>query len=32
VIHWGETAPNHQPTLFVYSGKATCFFPGDSGI
>jgi len=32
VIHWGETAPNGQPTLFVYSGKETCFFPGDSGI
>lgn len=32
VIHWGESAPNGQPTLFVYSGKETCFFPGDSGI
>ena len=32
VIHWGETAPGGQPTLFVYSGKETCFFPGDSGI
>ena len=32
IIHWGQTAPNGQPTLFVYSGKETCFFPGDSGI
>jgi hypothetical protein len=32
IIHWGETAPGGQPTLFVYSGKETCFFPGDSGI
>ena len=32
VIHWGETAPGGQPTLFVYSGTETCFFPGDSGI
>ena len=31
IIHWGETAPGGQPTLFVYSGKETCFFPGDSG-
>jgi len=32
VIHWGRRAPNGQPTLFIYSGKETCFFPGDSGI
>ena len=32
IIHWGETAPSGEPTLFVYSGKETCFFPGDSGI
>jgi hypothetical protein len=32
IIHWGRTAPNRQPTLFIYSGKETCFFPGDSGI
>jgi hypothetical protein len=32
IIHWDETAPSGQPTLFVYSGKETCFFPGDSGI
>jgi hypothetical protein len=32
IIHWGQTAPSGQPTLFVYSGKETCFFPGDSGI
>ena len=32
IIHWGRTAPNRQPTLFIYSGKETCFFPGDGGI
>lgn len=32
IIHWGETAPGGQPTLFVFGGKETCFFPGDSGI
>lgn len=28
IIHWGESAPGGEPTLFVYSGKETCFFPG----
>lgn len=32
VIHWGKSAPDGQPTLFIYSGKETCFFPGDGGI
>ena len=32
IIHWGESAPGGQPTLFVYAGKETCFFPGESGI
>ena len=32
VIHWGQHAPNGQPTLFVYDGRETCFFPGDGGI
>ena len=32
IIHWGLTAPDSQPTLFVYAGKETCFFPGDGGI
>ena len=32
IIHWGETAPMNQPTLFVYQGKETCFWPGESGI
>jgi hypothetical protein len=32
IIHWNERAPNGQPTLFLYSGKETCFFPGDGGI
>jgi len=32
IIHWGETAPDKQPTLFVYRGKETCFWPGESGI
>jgi hypothetical protein len=32
IIHWGVSAPGGQPTLFVYHGHETCFFPGDSGI
>lgn len=32
IIHWGESAPGGQPTLFVYSGQETCFFPGSGGI
>ena len=32
IIHWDQRAPNGQPTLFVYSGQETCFFPGDGGI
>ena len=32
VIHVGESAPGGQPTLFVYAGTETCFFPGDGGI
>lgn len=32
IIHWGKAAPGGQPTLFVYAGRETCFFPGDSGI
>lgn len=31
IIHWGESAPDGRPTLFVYAGKETCFFPGESG-
>jgi len=32
IIHWDQRAPSGQPTLFVYSGRETCFFPGDGGI
>jgi len=32
IIHWEERAPTRLPTLFIYNGKETCFFPGDSGI
>jgi len=32
VIHWHEHAPGGQPTLFIYQGHETCFFPGDGGI
>lgn len=32
VIHWDQHAPNGQPTLFVFDGKETCFFPGDGAI
>ena len=32
IIHWGETAPSKQPTLFVFDGKETCFWPGEGGL
>jgi hypothetical protein len=32
IIHWNERAPTGLPTLFIYNGKETCFFPGESGI
>lgn len=32
IIHWGVHAPNGQPTLFVFMGRETCFFPGRDGI
>ena len=32
IIHWGEHAPDGQPTLFLFNGQETCFFPGDGGI
>lgn len=32
VIHWGETAPDGQATLFVVSGREVCFWPPDGGI
>lgn len=31
IIHVDEHAPDNQPTLFIYSGKETCFFPGGAG-
>ena len=31
VIHWNEHAPDKQPTLFVWSGRETCFFPPEEG-
>lgn len=32
IIHLDKHAPDNQPTLFIYAGKETCFFPGGSGI
>lgn len=32
IVHWDQHAPSGKPTLFVYDGKETCFFPGESGI
>jgi hypothetical protein len=32
IIHWGVSAPGGQPTLFVYQGQETCFFPGEGGL
>ena len=40
IIHWGEHAPDNQPTLFALAhqigshqaGELTCFYPPDGGI
>lgn len=32
IIHWGQSAPGGKPTLFVYSGQETCFWPGEGGL
>ena len=32
IIHWNKHAPGGRPTLFVYSGKETCFYPGEGGV
>lgn len=32
IIHWDQHAPGGKPTLFVFDGNETCFFPGDGGI
>ena len=32
VIHWNETAPGGQATLFVIGDKEACFWPPDGGI
>lgn len=31
IVHIDEHAPDNQPTLFIYNGKETCFFPGGAG-
>lgn len=31
IIHVDEHAPDNQPTLFIYNGMETCFFPGGAG-
>jgi hypothetical protein len=32
-IHWGQHAPDGQPTLFIYAvtGEELCFYPGEEG-
>jgi hypothetical protein len=32
VIHWGESAPGGEPTLFAIGNLPTCFFPGEGGL
>ena len=32
IIHWGVTAPYGLPTLFVFAGKETCFYPPEGGV
>lgn len=31
IIHWDESAPDGQPTLFAVGLTPTCFYPGQSG-
>lgn len=31
IIHIDKHAPDNQPTLFIYQGKETCFFPAGAG-
>jgi hypothetical protein len=31
IIHWGESAPDGQPTLFAVGETPTCFYPGNNG-
>jgi hypothetical protein len=31
IIHWGESAPDGQPTLFAIGTLPTCFWPGQAG-
>ncbi len=32
IIHWHESAPNNEPTLFVYLETMTCFYPPQGGV
>lgn len=32
IIHWHDSAYDNQPTLFVYQGVMTCFFPPQGGV
>jgi hypothetical protein len=32
IIHWGESAPGQQPTLFAIGNLPTCFYPGQGGL
>lgn len=32
IIHWGESTPDLQPTLFALGNLPTCFFPGQGGL
>lgn len=31
IIHVDKHAPDNQPTLFIYAGQETCFFPSGAG-
>lgn len=32
IVHWNESAPDNMPTLFVYQGVMTCFYPPQGGV
>lgn len=32
ITRWHEAAPDNKPTLFVYLGTMTCFYPPQGGV
>ena len=32
IIHYEQSSPDNKPTLFVYLGTMTCFYPPQGGV